>query len=107
MSFWDDTEFSIQALKNLILSYLGILKGNRKDLYPIVVLTWQGWHRTYLIGSSKKYIPFLDSYLLEVGVDFQECLRHELIDSDIISLHDTHGFNSSPIAWRISILPML
>ena len=95
--FLDDTEFSIQALKNLILSYFGILEGNRK--------VFISYRRTDLEGLAqnlfdrlikKKYIPFLDSYSLAAGVDFQEYLRHELVDSDIIILLDTPGFNSSP-----------
>ena len=95
--FLDETDFSIQALKNLILSYFGILEGNRK--------VFISYHRDDLEKLAqnlfdrlikKKYIPFLDSYSLKAGVDFQEYLRHELVDSDIIILLDTPGFNSSP-----------
>lgn len=95
--FLDATDFSIQALKNLILSYFGILEGNKK--------VFISYHRKDLEKLAqnlfdqlikKKYIPFLDSYSLESGVDFQEYLRHELVDSDIIILLDTPGFYSSP-----------
>ena len=95
--FLGETDFDIQALKNLILSYFGILEGNKK--------VFISYHREDLEGLAhnlfdqlikKKYIPFLDSYSLEEGVDFQEYLRHELVDSDIIILLDTPGFNSSP-----------
>lgn len=95
--FLDETEFSIQALKNLILSYFGILEGNRK-----VFISYRRDDLEKLAQNlfdqliKKKYIPFLDSYSLEAGVDFQEYLRHELVDSDIIILLDTPGFNSSP-----------
>ena len=95
--FLNDTLLSIHELKNMILSYFGILAGNRKvfisyrrnDMEKLA-------HKLFDLLVKKKYLPFLDSYSLEYGVDFQEYLRHELIDSDIIILLDTPGFNSSP-----------
>lgn len=44
---------------------------------------------------KRKYNPFLDSYTIIEGVDFQEHLRHELIDSEIVILLDSPDFNSS------------
>lgn len=30
------------------------LKGTGRFLYPIIVLTWKGWHKTYLTGSLRR-----------------------------------------------------
>lgn len=95
--FLDGTDYSIRSLTNLLLSYFGILDGTRK--------VFISYHREETSGLAvklfdslikKKYTPFLDFYSVKEGVDFQENLRHELMDSDIVILLDTPGFNSSP-----------
>lgn len=42
------------------------------------------------------FSPFLDSYSIEPGVDFQEYLRHELSDSEIMILLNSENFEYSP-----------
>lgn len=91
----DDTE-SILRLKNYIASYFGLLDGNRKvfisykrdDLEQLA-------HKLYNELIKSKYIPFLDAYSIDAGVDFQYYLRHELVDSDVVILLDSPNFNSS------------
>lgn len=94
--FLDESSYTMEALKNLILSYFGILKGTRK--------VFISYHRaeTELLAHNifdmlirYKYMPFLDAYSIRPGVDFQQYLRHELMSSDIIILLDTPDFNSS------------
>lgn len=91
----DDTE-SILRLKNYIASYFGLLDGNKKvfisyrrdDFEPLA-------HKLHYELIKRKYIPFLDAYSIEEGVDFQYYLRHELVDSDVVILLDSPKFNSS------------
>lgn len=95
--FLSDTDFSIQALKNLIISFFGIIDGNRKVFISyrrteLEILA----HKLFDLLVQKKYYPFLDSYSLLPGVDFQEYLRHELVDSDIVILLDSPDFYNSP-----------
>lgn len=87
---------SILRLKNFVASYFGVIDTNKKvfisyrrtDLEPLA-------HKLYDGLIKKKYHPFLDSYSIVEGVDFQEYLRHELVDSEIMILLDSPDFNSS------------
>lgn len=94
--FLDDTSRSLSALHNYILSYFGIICGNRK-----VFISYRRSETEVLAQSlydkliKLNYHPFLDSYSIDSGVDFQERLRHELVDSDIVILLDTPDFNNS------------
>ena len=94
--FLDESSYTMEALKNFILSYFGILKGTRKVFISYhraetEILA----HKIFDILIRYKYIPFLDAYSIRLGVDFQQYLRHELMSSDIIILLDTPDFNSS------------
>lgn len=94
--FLNESSYSILSLKNLILSYFGILDGTRKVFISYhreetEVLA----HKLYDLLIKNKYFPFLDAYSIRPGVDFQQYLRHELMSSDIMILLDTPGFNSS------------
>lgn len=42
--------------------------------------------------ARHRFKPFLDSYVIESGVNFQEHLHHELADCDTMILINTHGF---------------
>lgn len=87
---------ALLRLKNFIASYFGLIHANKKifisykrsDLSDLAQKIF-----TELI--KRKYKPFLDSYSLEEGVDFQEYLRHELIDSDMILMLDSPSFFES------------
>lgn len=91
----DDKE-AVLRLKNWVASYFGLIDTNkkvfisyrRKDLELLA-------HKLYEELVKRKYNPFLDSYTIIEGVDFQEHLRHELIDSEIVILLDSPDFNSS------------
>lgn len=91
----NETE-SFLRLKNYVASYFGLLDTNRKvfisyrrtELEPLA-------HKLYEELIKKKYQPFLDSYSIVEGVDFQGYLRHELVDSEIVILLDSPDFNSS------------
>lgn len=87
---------AVQRLKNLVATFLGLVNVNKKvfisyrrtDLEPLA-------QELYVCLVKRKYNPFLDAYSITEGVDFQEHLRHELVDSDIIILLDSPDFNSS------------
>ena len=96
-----DDNYSIQRLKNFIVSYFGLINSNRKvfisycrgDIENLAQKIFDELVRS-------KYHPFLDSYSINTGVDFQEYLCHELVDSDIIILLDTPNFNSRPYCMQ-------
>lgn len=87
---------SFLRLKNYVASYFGLLDNNRKVFisYRRTELELLA-HKLYDKLVKKKYQPFLDSYSIVEGVDFQEYLRHELVDSEIVILLDSPDFNSS------------
>lgn len=93
----EDGVTDIVRLNNLIASYFGMLDSNKKvfisycrdDIEPLA-------QQLFDELIKRKYHPFLDSYSIEAGVDFQEYLLHELVDSEIIILLDTPNFNSRP-----------
>lgn len=87
---------SILRLKNYIATFFGLLDGNKKifisyrrtDLEPLA-------HKLFVELIKRKYRPFLDAYSIEAGVNFQDYLRHELVNSDVVILLDSPDFNSS------------
>lgn len=91
----DDME-SLLRLKNYIATYFGLLEGNKKvfisyrrtDTEPLA-------HKLHSELVKRKFNPFLDAYSIEEGVNFQDYLRHELVDSEVVILLDTPNFNSS------------
>lgn len=91
----DDTE-SLLRLKNYIAAYFGLLGGNKKvfisyrrtDTEPLA-------HKLHSELVKRKYNPFLDAYSIDEGVNFQDYLRHELVDSEVVILLDSPDFNSS------------
>lgn len=91
----DDME-SLLRLKNYIATYFGLLEGNKKvfisyrrtDTEPLA-------HKLHSELVKRKFHPFLDAYSIEEGVNFQDYLRHELVDSEVVILLDTPNFNSS------------
>lgn len=87
---------SVNRLSNYVSSYFGFLNGNKKVFisYRRTELETLA-QKLYVSLIEMKYHPFLDSYSIEAGVDFQEFLRHELVDSDILILLDSPDFNSS------------
>lgn len=92
-----DDPSSIQRLKNFIASYFGLINSNNKVFISYCRDDIENLaQKIFDELIKKKYHPFLDSYSINTGVDFQEYLLHELVDSDIIILLDTPKFNSRP-----------
>lgn len=87
---------SMIRLKNLVATFFGLINANKKVFisYRRTELELLA-QKLYMELIKRKYNPFLDSFSIEEGVDFQEHLHHELIDSDIIILLDSPNFNSS------------
>ena len=87
---------SVNRLGNYVASFFGFVNSNKKVFisYRRTELETLA-QKLYVSLIKMKYHPFLDSYSIEAGVDFQEYLRHELVDSDILILLDSPDFNSS------------
>lgn len=94
--FMNDNENGWNRLKNLVLSFFGLMDANRKVFISYRRTELQQLAQNLFVELVKRrYRPFLDSYSIEEGVDFQEYLRHELVDSDILILLDSPDFNTS------------
>lgn len=89
-------ETDIETLSNYILSYFGLLNLNRK-----VFISYKRQDTEHLAMQlfdelvHRGFSPFLDSYSIEAGVDFQEYLKHELSDSEIMILLNSENFDKS------------
>lgn len=86
----------IEKLKNRILSWFGLLDNTRKIFISYKrsdtsVLA----HQLFDTLIRKGYIPFLDSYSLESGVDFQEYLMNEISDADMFIMLNSSGYDQS------------
>lgn len=89
-------EKSVPKLKNRILSWFGLLDNTRK-----VFISYKRSDTTALAHQlfdtliKKGYIPFLDSYSLEAGVDFQEYLMNEISDADMFIMLNSSNYDQS------------
>ena len=89
-------EKSVPKLKNRILSWFGLLDNTRK-----VFISYKRSDTTALAHQifdtliKKGYIPFLDSYSLEPGVDFQEYLMNEISDADMFIMLNSSEYDQS------------
>ena len=87
---------SVPKLKNRILSWFGLLDNTRK-----VFISYKRNDTTALARQlfdtliKKGYIPFLDSYSLESGVDFQEYLMNEISDADMFIMLNSSNYDQS------------
>jgi hypothetical protein len=91
-----DDELSIQKLANLILRFFGLLVKNRKVFISYRRIDTKDLaEKLFDLLIRNGYTPFLDSYSIGQGVDFQTYLRQELVDSDIIILLDSQNFSGS------------
>lgn len=86
-----------ESLKNHILQYFGFIETTRK-----VFLSYYRQEASDMANQlydalvRHRFKPFLDSYVIESGVNFQEHLHHELADCDTMILINTHGFKGRP-----------
>lgn len=94
--FFLNDERAVHALKNYILAFFGIVNTNRKVFISYRrVDSEELAHQLFDALTKLKYHPFLDSYSIQSGVDFQEYLRHELNDTELIVVLNTEHFNDS------------
>ena len=86
----------IDTLSNYIFSYFGLLNLNRKVFISYKRQDTENLAMQLFDGLVHRgFSPFLDSYSIEPGVDFQEYLKHELSDSEIMILLNSENFNCS------------
>lgn len=89
-------EKSVPKLKNRILSWFGLLDNTRK-----IFISYKRSDTTALAHQlfdsliRKGYIPFLDSYSLESGVNFQEYLMNEISDADMFVMLNSSDYDQS------------
>lgn len=94
--FFLNDERAVHALKNYILAFFGIVNTNRKVFISYRrVDSEELAHQLFDALTKLKYHPFLDSYSIQPGVDFQEYLRHELNDTELIVVLNTEHFDES------------
>lgn len=75
----------IGKLKCLIEERLGLIESNRKVFISYKRCDSSGLANQLFDALIKShYKPFLDSYSIYYGVDFQEYLKHELSDSSVL-----------------------
>lgn len=87
---------SIEKLKNFVLRYFGLLDVNRKIFISYKRDDCEGLAQKLFEELGKKnFVPFLDSYVIEPGVDFQEHLKHELADSELMIFINSKNYGSS------------
>lgn len=91
-----EDEDSIYNLRNRILSWFGLLDNTRK-----VFISYKRSdtstlaHQLFDALIKKGYIPFLDSYSIEPGVDFQEYLMNEISDADMFIMLNSSNYDQS------------
>lgn len=74
----------IGKLKCLIEERLGLIESNRKVFISYKRSDSSGLaNQLYDALIKSHYKPFLDSYSIDYGVDFQEYLKHELSDASV------------------------
>ncbi len=91
-----DSTQAIGKLKCFILENFGLLESNRKVFISYKrsdSLTFAHQLHDALIAAH--YKPFLDSYSITYGVDFQEYLKHELSDSSVFIFVNTPNYELS------------
>ncbi len=94
--FFLNDERAVYALKNYILAFFGLVNTNRKVFISYRrVDSEELAHQLFDALTKLKYHPFLDSYSIQPGVDFQEYLRHELNDTELIVVLNTEHFDES------------
>lgn len=95
--FFLNDEGTVHALKNYILAFFGIVNTNRKVFISYRRMDSEELaHQLFDALTKLKFHPFLDSYSIQPGVDFQEYLRHELNDTELIVVLNTEHFDESP-----------
>lgn len=90
-----DTD-SIEKLKNFVLRYFGLLDVNRKIFISYKRDDCEGLAQKLFEELWKKnFVPFLDSFVIEPGANFQEHLKHELGDSELMVFINSKNYGNS------------
>lgn len=91
-----DSMFALSKLKCFILEFFGLLESNRKVFISYKRIDSLAFaHQLHDALIAAHYKPFLDSYSIDYGVDFQEYLRHELSDSSVFIFLNTPNYELS------------
>lgn len=91
-----ESSLEVGKLKCCILEYFGLLETNRKVFISYKRSDSLAFaHQLHDALIAAHYKPFLDSYSIEYGVDFQEYLRHELSDSAVFVFLNTPNYEMS------------
>lgn len=86
----------IEKLKNFVLRYFGLIDVNRKIFISYKRDDCEGLaKRLYDELCKKNFVPFIDSYVIEPGVNFQEHLKHELADAELMIYINSKGYGDS------------
>lgn len=86
----------IEKLKNFVLRYFGLLDVNRKIFISYKRDDCEGLaKKLYDELNKKNFVPFLDSYVIEPGVIFQDYLKHELADSELMVFINSKDYEQS------------
>lgn len=89
-------ETMIHNLKNRILSRFGLLDNTRKIFISYKRSDTSALaHQLFDALIKKGYIPFLDSYSIETGVNFQEYLMNEISDADMFIMLNSSDYDQS------------
>lgn len=94
----DSANADIDKLLNYILNYFGYkgFCGNRKVFISYKRDDCVGLAQELFVKlSAANFIPFLDSYTIEPGVNFQDNLKHELADSEIMIFINSPHYEDS------------
>lgn len=93
---FETTKNELAGIGHWILKHFGLLEcTNRIFISYKRSETSELAHQLFNELIKRKYNPFLDSYSIESGVDFQEYLMNELVDSDVfIFLNSPNYFDS-------------
>lgn len=98
-----DRPESIAHIKNYVLTFFGFIERNRKVFVSYKRSDCQELARQlYDAFNHANFIPFLDAYTIEPGVDFQAHLLQELSDSEIMVFINTTDYGKSK--WCIKEL---
>lgn len=90
-----DTE-PIEKLKNFVLRYFGLIDVNRKVFISYKRDDCEGLARRLFYELYRKnFVPFLDAYIIEPGVNFQNHLKHELSDSELMIFINSKNYEAS------------
>lgn len=86
----------VEKLKNRILSWFGLLDNTRKIFISYKRSDTSALaHQLFDSMIKMGYIPFLDSYSIESGVDFQEYLMNEISDADMFIMLNSSNYDQS------------